>query len=180
MTCTRKFSTPKKRKCHLIDLHKYPKEVRTNKITFIELAADAYVKFFFALPKYGLEQLYIRFGDSASLVAPSRRRQDVSFQQREEAPLAFASQFAQNARMKGFRSQQDNPSSRAPHTQSSLEATSRSPTDQSSLVSQLEKLSFVPSSVKFGRRKSVKLGRHTSSEDRPPVSRKDRLQSRAE
>lgn len=70
-------------------------------MTSPQLIVACFSQFFFALPVYGLEQLYARFGDSASLVRPARANKEATPLKDASGELSLASTAIPSARNQG-------------------------------------------------------------------------------
>jgi len=140
-TCTRKFSTSQKRKHHLVDGHKYPEE------------------FFFALPKYGLQNLYRHFGESVSLIIPSKsvsapRHRSYSPSIKTNCRSALMeTEVLTDATLPAQSNVVSASSTKSPETTE----TSHEDDPSSALSEKMEKLGFIPTSVRFGRGKGKRF-----------------------
>ncbi|KAF8316626.1 hypothetical protein DL93DRAFT_2056216 [Clavulina sp. PMI_390] len=154
-TCTRKFSTPKTRRLHLIEAHGYPAE------------------FFFAITNRGVGGLLERWGEGASLIRGKwKERPDPSGhdddEMAEDVPNKVAAATPPERLMqprsvqrpqkpappKNTPSNLSNPG--APKTRTSQ--TSSASMDVDDLTSTMTSLSLVPRSIHFGRGKPTPLG----------------------
>lgn len=149
-TCDHKFATPKGRRLHLIDVHKYPKE------------------YYFSVTAKGVGDILHRWGQGASLLRKEwKSRTDQADSKEGEAPMDVEpgrSASPESSPASSPTATRHNSTAPAPSTSNgtdvkasltsastSAPAPSSTDKDLDNLASNLSSLSLVPPSIRFGR-----------------------------
>ncbi|KAH8833043.1 hypothetical protein DL96DRAFT_1584430, partial [Flagelloscypha sp. PMI_526] len=121
-TCTKLFSSPKKRRLHLIQVHGFPKE------------------YYFSVTNKGIGHLLKKWGDGVSMVRPAWKERPATVNDEEDGDVSPVEEDDEEEEIILH------PSSRAPKPQK------QTPTNGlEELEESMSTLSLVPPSIRFGR-----------------------------